>query len=183
MGQGSNDTQTEKGSRRILMADDDRTEHLMLLLAADKHGSALEISFVDDGSDLMMTLAQVEYFSDLPDLIILDLRMPKLDGHRTLDELQAHPVFWQIPVVMFTSSSRIEDKKLSVERGAVWFETKPSDFSGMTDFVDRVAARAVHAPYAPPEGYHLDHESPLVLLSDDLLADMEDRFIDFTPFG
>lgn len=122
---------------RILMADDDPQEHILMMMAAEGVSTPLVFDFVPDGAKLLTDLYVPSRMDELPNLIILDLRMPRLDGHRTLEELQAHPLFWQVPVVVFTSSARIEDQALSYARGAVMFQTKPSSFAGMEEFLER----------------------------------------------
>lgn len=122
---------------RILMADDDPQEHILMMMTAEGLSTSLIFDFVPDGSKLLTELYIPTRVDQLPNLIILDLRMPRLDGYRTLEELQAHPIFWQIPVVVFTSSARVEDQALSYARGAVLFQTKPSSFAGMEEFLKR----------------------------------------------
>ncbi len=122
---------------RILMADDDPQEHILMQLAAEGVSKPLVFDFVPDGSRLLADLYVPTRADELPNLIILDLRMPRLNGHQTLEELQAHPLFWQVPVVVFTSSARVEDEERSYERGAVLFQTKPSSFKGMEEFLER----------------------------------------------
>ena len=133
---------------QILMADDDPNEHLLTVLAAEESGIAAEFTFVDDGTELLIALNRSLETNELPDLILLDLRMPRLDGHRTLTQLQAHPVLWQIPVVVFSTSTRREDIEKSFRSGARWVETKPGEFSGMVDFVKSLPSRASHDSYA-----------------------------------
>lgn len=128
---GSND------SLRILMADDDPQEHILMVMASEGVSTPLVFDFVPDGSKLLTELYVPQTVAELPNLIILDLRMPRLDGFRTLEELQAHPLFWQVPVIVFTSSARIQDEALSYARGAVLFQTKPSSFAGMEEFLER----------------------------------------------
>ena len=122
---------------RILMADDDPQEHILMVMASEGISTPLIFDFVSDGAKLLTELYVPESAKDLPNLIILDLRMPRLDGLRTLEELQAHPLFWQVPVIVFTSSARIQDEALSYARGATLFMTKPSSFSGMEAFLER----------------------------------------------
>lgn len=121
---------------RIVMADDDPQEHILIVMASGALSTPLEFDFVTDGAKLLQTLDRAETVAELPDLIILDLRMPRLDGHRVLQELQAHPTYWQIPVVVFSSSARIQDEALSYTRGAVMYRTKPSSFAGMEEFLE-----------------------------------------------
>lgn len=130
---------------RILMADDDSQEHLLMSVVAEGSPTPLIFDFVPDGVELLRELYVPTSLSDLPNLIILDLRMPVFDGARTLHELQRHPIFWQIPVVVFTSSGRRKDEAMSYERGAVLFETKPSSFTEMEAFLEGVVHLAKNA--------------------------------------
>jgi len=141
---------------KIRMADDDPNEHLLTVLAAEEAGIAADFTFVDDGTDLLVSLGRDLEEGDLPDLILLDLRMPRLDGHKTLNQLQGHPILWQIPVVVFSTSTRREDFEKSFRSGARWVETKPGQFSDMVDFIKSLPARAQHGQYdldtqGPPE--------------------------------
>ena len=129
--------------------------------------------FHDDGSMLLFRLEQMIELDKLPDLIVLDLRMPGLDGHRTLDELQAHPVLWQIPIVVFSSSTRRVDQTTAFAKGAQWFETKPSDFDGMVAFALSLAERAAHTPY----DFDLD-EVGVDVTQTELVADIEEFLLD-----
>ncbi len=127
---------------RVWMADDDYNDHLFMLMAAEEAGIDADFRFLDDGSQLMLALTALDEPSDYPDIIVLDLRMPKLDGHSTLKQLQQHPDLWQVPVVVYTSSTRPVDQNESFDRGARWFETKPSTFPGMVEFAARIATYA-----------------------------------------
>ena len=131
----------------VVMADDDRNDQLLTALAADQAEVDAEFTFVDDGAQLLRLLTERVERDDLPDLILLDLRMPMLSGHETLRQLQAHQILWQIPVVVFSSSSRREDEQRSFEEGATWFETKPSNFADMVDFIASLPERSQHRPY------------------------------------
>ena len=153
----------------VVMADDNPQEHLLIAMAADRSETPLHFDFVTDGAKLLLKLAEAETVQDFPDVIVLDLAMPGLNGLQTLEELQAHPLMWQIPIVVFSSSTRLEDEVRSYERGAIWFETKPSTLSGMHDFIDRMTSFAQSAPYDNGDG------SVLSLLNSDLAADVEDR--------
>ena len=124
---------------RVVMIDDDPSEHVLMQAAAREASVDSEFTFFEDGADALLHLLG-KPAEELPHLIVLDLRMPGLDGHSTLDELQADPELWQVPVVVFTSSPRVADLETSITRGAVSYVVKPSDFDTMvrhvSDFFD-----------------------------------------------
>ena len=132
---------------RIIMADDDHNDHLLMTMAADTAGLDVEFIFHDDGSMLLHRLDKLVGLDALPDLILLDLRMPGLDGHRTLEALPAHPTLWQIPVVVFSTSTRRSDETQAYANGAHWFVTKPSNFDGLVEFARTLPSRANTIPY------------------------------------
>ncbi len=129
------------------MADDDRNEQLLTVLAAEEANVNAEFTFVDDGTQLLMYLNKRLEAGTLPELILLDLRMPILDGPRTLRQLQAHPELWQIPVIAFSSSTRSEDRDRSLAAGAKWFQTKPSEYSEMVKFIESLPGKAFSGTY------------------------------------
>eukprot|EP01031_Cornospumella_fuschlensis_P049776 gene49776-60933_t len=82
-----------------------------------------QIKFVEDGVDLIDYLRQNGKFNNSsefprPDLILLDLNMPKKDGRETLKEIKANPLFKKIPVIILTTSKAEEDVNLCYSSGA-----------------------------------------------------------------
>jgi CheY-like chemotaxis protein len=70
-----------------------------------------------------------------PDLILLDLNMPRKDGRESLAEIKADPDLRSIPVVVLTTSSAEEDIMKTYDLGGAGFITKPNSFKGMVDVV------------------------------------------------
>jgi len=91
------------------------------------------LTFVEDGEDLMNYLCGRGQYSKmsktaLPDLILLDLNMPKKDGREALKEIKSDPELRKIPVVVLTTSTLSEDVKVSYELGANTYISKPMNF-------------------------------------------------------
>ena len=160
---------------RLLMADDDTNEHLLMSMALEESNQPIHIDFVEDGANLMMELAAAEHLHELPDAIVLDLRMRRLDGKRTLEELQTHPVYWRIPVIVFTTSSRVEDVTECFELGAHHFETKPGSFDGMVSFFNRVVDIASRHQVGDVD---VDIREVVSVVREELLAELEDLAVD-----
>ena len=155
----------------MLVADNDPQEHLLIAMAADHCEVPLQFSFVTNGVELLLRLGMAPTVADFPDVLLLDLEIDGLDGKQTLEELQAHPLMSQIPVVVCSSSPKLLDEVDCYPRGAVWFEAKPTTLTATTDFVKRVSGFANTGSYKEP--------NPMVLslLHADLVADVEDRML------
>ena len=133
---------------RVLMVDDDVEEHLLVAVAAQDQLHPPVFEFVTSGEELLLRLTAVTAEGDLPDLILLDFQMHGMGSLRTLEQLQADPVLWQIPVVVVTDTFRIEDEVACYQRGATRFEDRPRTVGAMIDFVSkllRFARRSQHS--------------------------------------
>lgn len=172
-------TSSNQRVSRVIVVDDDRNEHLLMMLAAESARVPMEFTFVDSGSDLLSTLADASTLDDLPDMIILDLRMPGMDGHRTLEHIQSHPVFCRVPVMVYTTSARQQDEAQAYRCGATWFETKAAEFDGLIELVDRVGD---FTAYDWRTSYRADAPAAwwaarLAALRSDTKADVEDELM------
>lgn len=119
----------------ILMADDDEDDLMLTRDAFLENRLGNELKFVRNGEELMDYLFhRGEYSADnapLPDLILLDLNMPKKDGREALKEIKSDNRLKQIPVVILTTSKAEEDIMKSYELGVNSFITKPVTFNDM----------------------------------------------------
>ncbi len=114
---------------RILIAEDNE-DHVFLAVRAlkDMHGTHLEVDAVRDGAEALEYIRGAGEFENrqVPQLILLDIKMPKLDGLEVLRYLKEDPEFKVIPVVMLSASERPEDIDASYKLGANSFVTKPA---------------------------------------------------------
>ena len=119
----------------ILVVDDD--EQLRRVISTNLELAGYNVEISTDGED---ALSRVE--DALPDLILLDVRMPVLDGFATARRLRAHPnpTVASVPIVMLTARGEPEDKILGFEAGADDYITKPF---GPAELLARVRARIV----------------------------------------
>ena len=121
---------------RVLIAEDNE-DHLFLTVRALRSvdGVSLEIATVTDGQQALDYLhGRNEYIGrHRPDLVLLDLKMPKVDGLEVLKELKSDPELRAIPTVMLTSSERPEDIDRAYVLGGNSYVTKPASSSSLTD--------------------------------------------------
>jgi CheY-like chemotaxis protein len=110
----------------VLMADDDDDDCLLARDAFQASGIPGLMHFVGDGMELMNFLSDASF---LPTVILLDLNMPRKNGHQALKELKSTPAFQNIPIVILTTSQEDDDKSYCRNEGAVSFITKPSSFN------------------------------------------------------
>lgn len=110
---------------RILVVDDD--ERNVVLLTSKLKSDGYETDEANDGSK---ALKKVESFN--PDLILLDIMMPKIDGYEVTRRLKASEKTKYIPVVMLTARGEIEDKVLGLDIGAEEYLCKPYSLAEVT---------------------------------------------------
>jgi DNA-binding response OmpR family regulator len=86
-----------------------------------------QISVVDDGVQALACLRQEGEYAEMsrPDIILLDLNLPKKDGRQVLTEIKADPTFKRLPVLILTSSGAQEDIIQAYDRGANCYLLKP----------------------------------------------------------
>jgi CheY-like chemotaxis protein len=127
----------------ILYADDDPEDRMLMKEALEKSHPVNQLHFVENGADLMDYLRRRGKYADLehkwyPDLILLNLNMPKKDGRETLEEIKADPDFRRIPIVVLTGSNSSKDIHTAYDLGASGFIIKPLTFESLTDTLTTV---------------------------------------------
>lgn len=134
----------------VLLVEDDAGDALITLEAFEHHKVFNRLHVVRDGVDALAFLRREGGFADAPrpDLILLDLNLPRLDGHGLLDAIKRDQDLRRIPVVVLTTSEAEEDVLRSYELHANAYVTKPVDFDAFVrairqidDFFITVVAR------------------------------------------
>ena len=123
-----------KMQKKVLLVDDDPDDQYLTQRALKATGLDLELCVAENGHDMMSLLKEniKANGTSLPDLILLDLNMPEMDGISALQELRKLPVMKKIPVVVFSTSNSTLDVSESYDQGADFFLTKPGDFAELT---------------------------------------------------
>ena len=124
----------------ILIADDDPEDCMLVTDAAAQAGLVHQIQTVHDGEALLDYLSvcmqqDAGEASPRPDLILLDLNMPRFDGRQALAEIKQSDTWRRIPIVVLTTSSSQNDIVYAYEMGASSFISKPITFQGWIDLM------------------------------------------------
>ena len=117
-------------SRYIIFADDD-ADDLELITGFFKHYNRnINVLEFKDGKEVIKFLDDFASQSSTPLLIVLDINMPRLNGKETLAAIRKHQKYQYIPVVIYTTSTNIQDEQYCRELGASWV-TKSSSIEGV----------------------------------------------------
>ena len=124
----------QKKSKVLLIAEDDEDHFLLTKEAFEKCGAGMELRQVRDGEELMDYLFHRGKYQDPtegpePDVILLDLNLPRKDGREALKEIKSHPWLRYVPVVVLTTSRAHDDVLRSYDLGANSFLRKPLGFN------------------------------------------------------
>lgn len=133
----------EKKVYTILVADDDPDDRLLLEDALIETNLAESLYFVENGEELMDYLLGHKKYTNpsnrpRPDLILLDLNMPKKDGREALKEIKLNPQLRQIPIIVLTTSKAEEDIFRTYESGVNSFISKPVSYEGLVELVRKL---------------------------------------------
>jgi len=125
---------------RILLVEDD-DDHVFLIrrALADLDDVAVAIEVAGDGEQAVERLARSRFEAGgRPQLILLDLKMPRMDGLEVLRRIRADEAARGLPVVL-TSSERQEDREEALRQGASWFVCKPTDGRRLRSEIQQLA--------------------------------------------
>ena len=132
------------GERVILSVEDDDGAFHLLKVAFQETEPDVHLIRACDGVEALSFLSRADGYQNAPrpDLVLLNINLPKKNGLEVLAEMAASESLRSIPVVVFTSSSLRAEKARCMALGAQEFLTKPSDFDGLLDAVKSACARA-----------------------------------------
>jgi CheY-like chemotaxis protein len=140
-------------SVRVLVAEDNE-DHLFLTTRAleDSNGEVdLHVQGVRDGAEALDFFYRRGKYEDAPrpHLVLLDLKMPKVNGLEVLERVKDDPDLRSIPIVVLTSSDRPEDVEAAYQRGTNSYVTKPVSPSGIREGLRRIADYWIHLAALP----------------------------------
>ncbi|PSP93926.1 two-component system response regulator [Halobacteriales archaeon QS_4_62_28] len=137
----------------ILLAEDNPGDVKLTKKALEQGQVLNNLHVVNDGVEAMAYLRQDNGYEDAkrPDLLLLDLNMPRMDGREVLEAVKSDDSLRRIPVVVLTSSEAEEDIVQSYDLHANAYLTKPVDFDGFLDIVGRIEDFWLTVVKRPPE--------------------------------
>jgi len=140
----------------ILICDDDEDDRLLTQQALEDAHIVNDLRFVEDGEQLLDYLHQRGQYAGetgaapRPGLILLDLKMPRMDGREALEQIKRNPMFVDIPIVVLTTSRLDADVIQSYRLGVNSFITKPVTFSGLVDAMNVLGRYWLEIVELPP---------------------------------
>lgn len=164
------ETSTEN-AKSILLVDDDPRDVELTLAALDEHNLSHNVASVRDGEQALDYLFRRGNFKsrpcDRPNLVLLDLKLPKINGLEVLKIIKADENLRTIPVVVLSSSREESDLAECYQQGANAYVVKPVDFGDFVEAVKRLGVFWAATNEPPPKtssvaeraGVHCDHGS------------------------
>jgi CheY-like chemotaxis protein len=146
-------TEQDREPVEILLAEDNPNDIRMTRRAFEKGKFRNNLHVAEDGVEALAFLNQEGAYADKPrpDLVLLDLNMPRKDGRDVLETVKNDDQLKRIPVVVMTSSEAEEDILQSYDLHANAYLTKPVDFDGFIDIVERIEDFWLTVVKMPPE--------------------------------
>ena len=141
----------------ILVVEDNRMD-VELTLDAFKEARLLNTIHVSpNGQDALNYLFGRGEYADritypMPNLVLLDLKLPGVDGFEVLRQVKSAPILKRLPVVILTSSKEEGDRALTYDIGANSYIVKPVSFNGFLDVIKQIEGYWISLNVAPPDG-------------------------------
>lgn len=138
----------------LLLADDDDDDCIFFKEALDELSLPVTLATVHDGVELMEYLDTAA--GNLPDILFLDLNMPRKNGHECLSEIKEAELLKKLPVIIFSTSLDSKNVDLMYDMGATYYISKPGDFSKLKKVIsDAVAKASVNNLQQPAREYFI----------------------------
>jgi len=141
----------------ILLVEDNRMD-VELTLDAFKEARLLNTIYVSpNGQDALNYLFGRGKYADritypMPNLVLLDLKLPGIDGFEVLRQVKSAPILKRLPVVILTSSKEEGDRALTYDIGANSYIVKPVSFDGFLGVIKQIEGYWISLNVAPPDG-------------------------------
>jgi CheY-like chemotaxis protein len=115
----------------VLIIDDDEEDVFALKWALDRSLTKMDVIHIEDGAEALEFLLSLDAAEELPDLVILDINMPGVNGYDTLAAIRSSDMTRHIPVLMFSTSDSPQEIRKSYLAGANAHLVKPNSIRGL----------------------------------------------------
>jgi CheY-like chemotaxis protein len=122
--------------RTFALADDDSDDTDLFAEAVQEIDPRIVVETASNGQELLDKMKAGDFY--VPDIIFLDINMPEMNGWQCLSELKRDQELSNIPVIMYSTSSNMNDKARAVKMGASYFFTKPDSYQELKGFLHRL---------------------------------------------
>lgn len=119
-------------SKKILLAEDDEDNRDLVSFMLQRSGLDLQLLQAENGKEAVELAEQ-----HIPELILMDMQMPVMDGFTAVKMIKANPAIQHIPIIAFTAQARAEDKLSTKAIGCVEHYTKPMDPVELTNLIKK----------------------------------------------
>jgi CheY-like chemotaxis protein len=127
-----------KTERPILLIEDNPMDVDLTCRAFKRSEVSNPIQVARDGEEALSTIRKWDNAAALPAVILLDLKLPKIDGFEVLRQIKKHPHYRMIPVVVFSSSDEGRDILSAYQNGANSYIVKPVDFDRFLEIAQHI---------------------------------------------
>src|ERR1035437_405161 len=133
-----------RSPQTVLYVEDNADDFALLKLVSQKCGTPCTLLHAEDGEQAVAYLDGSGAYADreeypFPDLVLLDLKMPRLDGFEVLQWIRRNPATKALPVVVLAGSSFRADIRRALELGANSYAAKPGRFEDLQVLIDQIA--------------------------------------------
>lgn len=134
---------------QLLLADDDRDDCDLFKEALDELPLSAKLAIVNDGEQLMQLLGK--QITDLPEVLFLDLNMPRKNGFECLSEIKQNDKLKDLPVVVFSTSFDPDIVNLLYANGAQFYISKPNEFEKLKEVIHSALSAVAQVGNAKPD--------------------------------
>jgi CheY-like chemotaxis protein len=119
-------------AKKVLLAEDDEDNRDLIVFMVKRSGLDIQLLQAENGQEAVSLAEQ-----HIPDLILMDMQMPVMDGFTAVKIIKATAAIQHIPIIAFTAQARVEDKVLTKSIGCIEHYTKPMDPDELTRLIRR----------------------------------------------
>jgi CheY-like chemotaxis protein len=141
----------------VLLVEDNPRDVRLTQRAFQQAGLPHDLRVVRDGDEALAYLHREGAYKEAetaprPDVILLDLNLPRMGGHELLREVKQDNHLRQVPIIVLTTSERPDDVRLAYDAGANAYLLKPVEFSRFTEVIGQLGKFWLETVELPPEG-------------------------------